>query len=299
MELKKIKEGIYYIPNVTNIGVLVDQGAAVLVDSGLDQDAAKKILKCLEAAGLTVKAIVNTHSHADHIGGNRWIHSRTGAKIYAPELETGLVQTPYLEPLYLFSGAEPISDLKSKYYMAPESRVDSVIGRQGGALAMDGLALEAVPLPGHSPGQMGIAVGGVLFCGDAVFSAELMTKHRLPFCVDLEKQFKTLDWLEASRYEWVVPSHGEPSADAVGLCGAYRERVEENLKLGWELLGEERTAAGFLKGLCDRLAINMSGKGQYFLNNTVAMAYLSYLYNQGRLEVEVKDNTLFWRKKEN
>ncbi|MGC8940941.1 MAG: MBL fold metallo-hydrolase [Candidatus Nanoarchaeia archaeon] len=109
MELKKITEQVYYIPNPANIGVVKDgEKSAILIDSGLDDDTGRKILRLLEKNDLFVKAIVNTHSHADHCGGNRYIKEKTNAMIYAPEVESAIIQYPSLEPLYLFSGASPL-----------------------------------------------------------------------------------------------------------------------------------------------------------------------------------------------
>ena len=46
MELKKVTDLVYYIPNATNIGVVKDgEGSVILIDSGLDNDTGKKILK--------------------------------------------------------------------------------------------------------------------------------------------------------------------------------------------------------------------------------------------------------------
>jgi glyoxylase-like metal-dependent hydrolase (beta-lactamase superfamily II) len=74
MELKKITERVYYIPNPANIGVVKDgEKSAILIDTGLDDDTGKKVLRLLEENNLFVKAIINTHSHADHCGGNRYI----------------------------------------------------------------------------------------------------------------------------------------------------------------------------------------------------------------------------------
>jgi len=128
MELKKITELVYYIPNPANIGVVKDgEKSVILIDTGLDDDTGKKVLRLLEENGLFPKAIVNTHSHADHCGGNRYIKERTGATIYASEIESAIIQYPLLEPLYLFSGASPLRDLRNKFLMAQSSSVDHVI----------------------------------------------------------------------------------------------------------------------------------------------------------------------------
>ncbi|MFW9997805.1 MAG: MBL fold metallo-hydrolase, partial [Candidatus Odinarchaeota archaeon] len=100
MELRKITDDVHYIPNPVNIGVVrTGEESVILIDTGLDQNTAKKILKLLEGNGLTVKAIINTHSHADHCGGNNYMQ-KAGASIYAPEIESAIIQFPILEPLY-------------------------------------------------------------------------------------------------------------------------------------------------------------------------------------------------------
>ena len=114
----QLSEKVYYIPNLANIGVIKDGNNAILIDSGLDDNTAKKILKVLEKENLILKAIINTHSHADHCGGNAYLKEKAQVKIYAPEIESGIIENPILEPLYLFSGANPISDLKNKFLMA-------------------------------------------------------------------------------------------------------------------------------------------------------------------------------------
>ncbi len=295
MELKQIKENIYYIPNVTNIGVVLDESAAVLIDSGLDDDAGKKILKCLEREGIRPKAIINTHSHADHFGGNAVIKARTGATVFSPEIEEGILRFPYFEPFYLFSGANPIKDLMSKHLMAPSSKVDVVIEEGCEKLEIGRLEFAVVSLPGHSPNQAGFAINGVLFCGDAVFSEELLAKHKLPFCMDIAKQTATLEKLNESGYEIFLPSHGNLVTDIKAITAAYSARINEIKEHSLRILTVGKTTAEYLQELCKVLDIEMRDPKQYYLNNTVAMAYLGWLYNSGGIACEIKENILYWK----
>ena len=68
-ELIQLTEHDYYIDCPAKIGLVrIDEDNVVLIDSGNDKDAGKKVFRILEANGWNLKAIFNTHSHADHIG---------------------------------------------------------------------------------------------------------------------------------------------------------------------------------------------------------------------------------------
>ena len=74
MELVKVGEKTYYIKNPNNIGIYkIDDENIYLIDTGNDKEAGKKILKIIAEQGWKVKGIINTHSNADHIGGNKVI----------------------------------------------------------------------------------------------------------------------------------------------------------------------------------------------------------------------------------
>ena len=118
MELKKVGDKTYYIENPTNIGIYkIDDKNVYLIDAGNDKDAGKKILKILEEQGFAVKGIINTHSNADHIGGNKVIQNRTGCEILSSNIERAFTENPILEPSFLYGGY-PSSDLRNKFLMA-------------------------------------------------------------------------------------------------------------------------------------------------------------------------------------
>ena len=74
-ELIRVGNRTCYIDSPSKIGIYQHAGAEVcLIDSGNDGGAAKKVLRHLEAEGWALSAIFNTHSHADHVGGNALLH---------------------------------------------------------------------------------------------------------------------------------------------------------------------------------------------------------------------------------
>ena len=126
MELVKVGDRTYYIKNPTNIGIYkIDNENVYLIDSGNDKEAGKKILKIVEEQGWKVKGIINTHSNADHIGGNKVIQERTNCEIYAHNIESSFTEYPILEPSFLYGGY-PFEGLRHKFLLAKESKVSKL-----------------------------------------------------------------------------------------------------------------------------------------------------------------------------
>ncbi|GAB6138696.1 MBL fold metallo-hydrolase [Halanaerobaculum tunisiense] len=295
MELQQIKENLYYISNPANIGVIKAGEQAILIDSGLDDSTARKILNLLEKEGLSLGAIINTHSHADHCGGNAYLEQETEAKIYASQLEAGIVENPYLEPLYLFSGAKPLADLENKFLRAKDSQVDTIIDDQQEKLVINGIEIEIITLPGHTLNQIGLAVNGVLFCGDAVFAKGALRKHKILFCTAIREQKETLNWLQGSDYNFYLPAHGKLTQEITELAKINLEVIEDVEDYLLSRLTSKQTTEDILQKLCVAYEVEITTTQQYYLMKTITMAYLSFLSNTGAVKTEIKKNKFYWK----
>ena len=71
----------FVVQSPTTVGLYRDGDRALLIDSGNDISAGRRLLKMLDEMGLRLKAVVTTHHHADHIGGNAVLQQRTGCEI--------------------------------------------------------------------------------------------------------------------------------------------------------------------------------------------------------------------------
>ena len=61
--LNKISENVFYIAGRTNIGVItLSKNECIIIDSGIDEDHGRKILKVLSSNNLKIKALINTHA---------------------------------------------------------------------------------------------------------------------------------------------------------------------------------------------------------------------------------------------
>src|SRR5699024_8241846 len=100
------------------------------------------ILKIINEQGWNVKGIINTHSHADHIGGNKLIEDRTNCDVYASNIEQCFVKYPVLEPALLYGGC-PFKDLTGKFLQALKSNAKNIE-------ESNICGIEYIPLKGHS-----------------------------------------------------------------------------------------------------------------------------------------------------
>lgn len=293
-KLINLKGNTYYIDSAVNIGIISNsEGKAVIVDTGLDDNMGRKILKLTKEQDLTPVAIINTHSHADHCGGNNFIVKRESIPIYAPHFEKAIIEYPFLEPFYLFS-AYPLKDMQNKFLMAKESRVNHII--KEGEIEIEGIRIKVIPLIGHSPGMVGIATSDkVLFIGDAFFSKNILGKYALAYYTDIKNTLNTLEYLKTLKYDYFIPSHGEVLKDPIPTIDANILRINEIKCKIAEFCMTPKSREEITAHLISFYGINLN-IGQYYLTSSTVSAYLSYMTDEGTLKVEILDNNLKWIK---
>jgi len=294
MELEFVTENVGYIPGPVNVGVVRRGGKAVVIDTGLDRDSGRSIKRVLEEQGLEPAAIINTHSHADHFGGNDYLARNTGATVYAPSVESGIIQNPILEPVYLFHGAAPIKNLRNKFVLAKPSPVHHIL--EHGSVTIEGMEVEVVPLQGHSLNQVGVLVEDVLFCADTVFSGRVIDKYRVPVVQDVGSHLATLERLGETCHGLYVPSHTKPVDDIKPLVDRNLETVRTIIADLLALLGEDKTAEELQSMLCTMYGLDLDVVQQYYLIHTTVMAYLSHLHESDMVEIALQGNSLSWKR---
>jgi glyoxylase-like metal-dependent hydrolase (beta-lactamase superfamily II) len=204
MQLHELNAQTWVIQGGGNIGIVAYENRCLLIDSGLDKDAGRDILKLVKKLGLTPTALLVTHAHVDHFGGAHYLVNQTGLKVYATRIEAAVMSSPILEPLYLFGGAQPPRELQHKFLLAKPSPADVLLA--GNETSIDGIPLRVLSLPGHSLEQVGIAFGETMFVGDAFLVPEILNKHRIPFYSDVQSGLATLTALttQTAAFRYVV-----------------------------------------------------------------------------------------------
>jgi glyoxylase-like metal-dependent hydrolase (beta-lactamase superfamily II) len=289
--------GIFHLQGVSNMGLVTQDGKGLLIDTGLDEDAARQAMRAAAALDVTLEAVFLTHAHADHFGGAHLLQRRLGIPLVAPSLEAAMMEHPMLEPLFLFAGAAPISALRHKFTLAKPCRIDRVV--EPGPVELGPFEGAVVSLPGHAPNQVGLAVGSTLFCADALFPAQTLEKHKVIFCVDLDETLETLARLPELPYERFAPGHGpayNAGREIAGICDANRRRLEQVRELIHAALGEPQSTADLVQCVADHLGLHLTTATSVFLTRTTVLAALSSLERAGMSSAIVQENRLLWQR---
>jgi glyoxylase-like metal-dependent hydrolase (beta-lactamase superfamily II) len=294
VELVQLTETAYQLRGGSNAGLIVQGGRAVLVDTGLDRDTAKKILRHIENLKITLAGVVITHAHADHCGGAATIRARTGAPVYAPAMEEDVVANPIWEPLYLYSGALPPAELRHKFTLSEPCRVDGVLAI--GDQELGGVQVTVIPAPGHAPNQMMVTGGGACFVADACFAPEILHKHGIPFYVDIDQSLASLDTLAAldGAYAAFVAGHGPAVPQIAAWAAENSARLVEIREVVAGALAETDHVGEIIRRAANHFGVTIPNPVIFWLTQTTVLACLASLQRTGRAGVRVVENALVW-----
>lgn len=289
--LKSVGEHTYYIDLPSRIGIYKpdDSNSVYLIDSGNDGRVANRILKIIRQQGWEIKAIFNTHCHADHVGGNAYLQEKTACEIYVPDIDCGAVNNPLLNPVMLY-GAYPTKELTHRFYLAEKSVAKPL------SEAQLPKGLECIPLYGHTMGMVGFKTcDDILFVADSVSSPDVLKKYIATYLVDVERYLQTLSELEVMQGRLFIPSHCEAVENIKPLVEINRSYVERIIDEIVGFCSTPRLCDEIIKHFFDNNEIGFNMM-QYALVSSTIRSYLSYLRERGEITIEYKDNFLLWKK---
>jgi len=144
---------------------------AAIVDPVLDFDfksgstssiQADRMLAHIQECGLTVQWILETHAHADHLSGARYLQERAGGRIAIGERITD-VQATFRKLYNLERG------------FVPDGRQFDHLFKDGERFMIGEVEAHAMWVPGHTPADMAYVVDDAVFVGDTLFMPDVGT----------------------------------------------------------------------------------------------------------------------------
>jgi glyoxylase-like metal-dependent hydrolase (beta-lactamase superfamily II) len=145
-----------------------DGGSAVIVDPVLDFDsasgrigyaAAQRLVDFVRSKSLTVRWILETHAHADHLSAADWLRATLGAAIAVGRGITAVQQR-----------FKAVFDLGDEF--VPDGRCFDRLLDDGETLTAGELAIHVLATPGHTPDGVTFLIGDAAFIGDTLFAPE-------------------------------------------------------------------------------------------------------------------------------
>ena len=199
-----VAQSDYYL---TNSGAWISAGEAVLVDPCMRPDEIDALAQFVAGQGAVPRWLVLTHSHWDHILGperlpgvptlaqRRYLdevkHDEADIRRYIAQWEAGFQRQRGPQEAFVI----PL----------PDETFD-----QERTLAVGGLTLHALHVPGHAADQLALFEPGEA----CLWASDLLSDVEIPYVSDnLADYERTLDQLAAYPVRVLVPGHGHPSTD--------------------------------------------------------------------------------------
>lgn len=132
----------------TKQGMIIDPGAE-----------GRTILRAVSELGLSIKLIVVTHAHFDHVGAVPAVKEATGAQLAIHEADASMRLGPFARMMASISGGS----------FSRSSQPERLL-RDGDVIEIDSLHFTVLHTPGHSLGGISLYGHGMVFTGDTLFN---------------------------------------------------------------------------------------------------------------------------------
>lgn len=234
------------------------------------------------------KGIINTHSHADHIGGNQLLQNRLNCEIFSANIENTFIKNTILESSFLFGGY-PCEGMRNKFLMAQPSESNNI------EMAELPEGMEYINLEGHSYGMIGVKTpDDVYFLGDGLVSEKIINKYHISVIYDVKAYLETLEKIKDLDGKVFIPSHADAMDDIKSVVEINRNKIVEIINLLLEICNNPSCFEDILKQIFDHYFLKMD-LNQYILVGSTIKSYLSYLYDEDKLTVQFVDNKVLWK----
>lgn len=271
----------------------LDEKNVIMIDSGLPREW-EGIEKCLDKETLTVKAVLSSHYHPDHIGNHLKLRRKFGAMLYLSPYAAAAKATP-MNMLGSMAGITTYRQVKNHFGegFAPDVFLDW----NAPSVEVEGAVFQILQLPGHCAEHMGfITPDNVGYVADTVLSKNIIEHLRSTFttCVELDLLSKEkLTELNCDRY---IVAHNAVCDSIRELAIQNRDHMLARLELleniACDYMNLDTLVARFLEVTDNQLDSVRKVAGTR--RNVIPL--VDYLMDTGRFTARVKDGYIEYKK---
>ncbi|MCY0878873.1 MAG: MBL fold metallo-hydrolase [Firmicutes bacterium] len=276
------------------VHVIYGDRYALMVDTAMRgyEALVQEALELVKKLDVPLAFIVNTHAHHDHIGLNRWVQQRTGARLAAHEAGCRWIEDAdvnYRE--FVLGFPQLVSDSPAlrrevRETLGEPGKVD--LGLSGGErFHLGGVDVETVDVSGHMFGELALLVQQerTLVLGDALIGLDMPMFHGYVSARRYRKTLNTLrDLVMTGRVTRVVSAHLPPLEGEAAILAAIEARAAHVDRIEAFLLDVTAFAPRTLKDIWTMLSEAM-GKEPEFRGLTMIANHLHELCDQGRMKL--------------
>ncbi|WP_028546583.1 MBL fold metallo-hydrolase [Paenibacillus taiwanensis] len=270
-----------------------DSRAAVLIDSGANESAAKRIEHFVKKKGYYISSVIVTHGHQAQVGGLPHLKKiYADLRVYATSWTAQFLEHRALESG--LSGYIPCVANELDEGIVKDAVTD-IIPYRDHDIVIDEVPFSVVALPGHFPGMVGIVTPDqVFYSADAIFGNTTLIKQKLLYYTDIKGAKDSLNKLTAHKYAAYVLSHGGKYNDVTLLIQQHQHLIDETAQFIFGIISEHPMT---LEGIVQRVMkeYQLKNKSSHFtLANTIVRSYLNELHEDSKLRASVNDGILYY-----
>lgn len=299
----QLSKSVYCLLGHTNVGIIVDNSEIILVDSGLNSENASEIDKLIQNIfNKKISAIINTHSNADHAGGNKFFSEKYNCKIYATSKEAAFLENPYLESAIIW-GAHPFDKIRTSYFECEKSIATDLVNEKSQIKLNNGTIIKFISLPGHFIDMIGILITDIdkkntIFLGDSIFGAQMIVKYSISYILNISEFIKTLDKITNIKSDFYIPSHGTIITSQEEINRVAQMNKNEIDKIQNYLLSICSSPMQFddiLANVFNQYHIRTT-ESQIVLIGSTIKNHLTDLYYNKKMQIICKEGRMYWQK---
>lgn len=186
-----------------NVYLVEDGGEYALIDVGFEEtvDEIIELIRQMDFSLSKCKAIIATHADADHVQGLKRARERLKVKVVAHSLSIPPIERGDTVMTYASIPAQGID------IPMPACKVDEAI-KEGDIITIGKLKLHVWHTPGHTPGQIALKMGNLLFSGDNIYRDSCVGVIDAHHGSSLPDFVRSLKRILADDSDYLLPSHG-------------------------------------------------------------------------------------------
>ncbi len=281
----------YYMDCPSRCGIyVIDDNDVCIIDGGSDKGAAKKLSTHIDKMGWNPVLLLNTHSHADHVGGNAYLQQKYNLKIMCSNPDAALICNTLIQPTTLYGGY-PNKDMLGKFFYAQPTQTQELKEE----LLPKGITFSL--FSGHSPAQTAYKTkDNIWFIGDALTPASTIEKYNICYFYNIKETLASLEKLKSIEGKLYIPSHGEVLTDLAEVIDINVKHIQGVLEFLKKECKTPKSVDELLKAFFDKYEMKMS-LSQNMLCSATFRSYMTYLYDEGTVEVVFDNNIMRYKLK--